>query len=161
MIVKSVDGIFKSPIGNVIVNVTEKGVSEISFSDDAVACKEKESAILAACLAQLAEYFDGVRSEFTVPLDLNGTLFQLSVWRALLQIPYGETNSYGGIAAAIGKPKAVRAVGGANHNNPVSLIVPCHRVIGSDGSLTGYGGGLHRKRWLLDHEAKYRTGAKS
>ena len=90
-----------------------------------------------------------------MPLDLKGTPFQLSAWRALLQIPYGATSSYGGVAAAIGRPKAVRAVGGANHNNPVSLIVPCHRVIGSDGSLTGYGGGLHRKRWLLDHEAKY------
>ena len=160
MIVKRIDGIFKSPIGDLVVTVTEKGVSGIHFSDDAVACEAKQSAILTACLAQLAEYFGGVRAEFSVPLDLNGTPFQLDVWRALLQIPYGATSSYGGVAAAIGKPKAVRAVGGANHNNPVSIIVPCHRVIGSDGGLTGYGGGLHRKRWLLDHEAKYRDGAR-
>ena len=79
----------------------------------------------------------------------------MKVWRALLQIPYGETSTYGRIAAAVGSSKAVRAVGGANHNNPVSIIVPCHRVIGSDGGLTGYGGGLHRKRWLLEHEAKH------
>ena len=150
----SVSGIFKSPIGNLVVHVTEKGVSEISFSDEAVECEAKENAILAACLTQLAEYFDGVREEFSVPLDLNGTPFQLAVWRALMQIPYGATAGYGDVAAAIGRPKAARAVGGANHNNPVSIIVPCHRVIGSDGSLTGYGGGLHRKRWLLDHEAK-------
>ena len=157
MILSGMTGVFKSPIGNVVVNVTEKGVSEISFSDAKAEYEAKGNAILVACLAQLAEYFDGVRAEFSVPLDLNGTPFQLAVWRALLQIPYGETASYGGIAAAIGRPRAVRAVGGANHNNPVSLIVPCHRVIGSDGSLTGYGGGLHRKQWLLDHEAKYRN----
>ena len=158
---KSDCGIFKSPIGDLVVNVTERGVSGISFLDEKVIYEEKRSAVLTACLAQLAEYFDGVRAEFSVPLDLNGTPFQLSVWRALLQIPYGETASYGGVAAAIGRPRAVRAVGGANHNNPVSIIVPCHRVIGSDGNLTGYGGGLHRKRWLLDHETKYRDGEKS
>ena len=159
--VKSACGIFKSPIGDLVVNVTERGVSEIYFSDEAAASEAKESAILTACLAQLAEYFDGVRAEFSVPLDLKGTPFQLDVWRVLLQIQYGATASYGGVAAAIGRPKAVRAVGGANHNNPVSIIVPCHRVIGSDGSLTGYGGGLHRKRWLLDHEAKYKDDALS
>jgi methylated-DNA-[protein]-cysteine S-methyltransferase len=141
-----------------VVGVTERGVSKIYFSDEPASYEENRNAILSACLTQLAEYFDGVRAEFSVPLDLNGTPFQLDVWRALLQIPCGATSSYGGVARAIGRPKAVRAVGGANHNNPVSIIVPCHRVIGSDGGLTGYGGGLHRKRWLLDHETKYREG---
>ncbi|MDR1965131.1 MAG: methylated-DNA--[protein]-cysteine S-methyltransferase, partial [Synergistaceae bacterium] len=99
----------------------------------------------------------GGRRAFDVPLDLKGTDFQMSVWRALLLIPYGRTSSYGSIASALGRPKAVRAVGGANHRNPVSIIVPCHRVIGHDGGLTGYGGGLWRKQWLLDHESKRAT----
>jgi methylated-DNA-[protein]-cysteine S-methyltransferase len=148
-------GVYRSPIGDVVVGATERGVSELNFSDAPVMGGSKSNAILDACLSQLREYFEGARTEFSVPLDLTGTEFQMSVWRALLMIPYGKTSSYGGIAAAIGRPKAVRAVGGANHHNPVSIIVPCHRVIGSDGGLTGYGGGLHRKRWLLDHEAKY------
>ena len=151
-----ISGVFSSPIGDLVVSVTEKGVSKIYFSDEPVVFEAKQNEILSACLTQMAEYFDGTRPEFSVPLDLEGTPFRMAVWRALLQIPYGATSSYGGVAAAIGKPKAVRAVGGANHNNPVSIIVPCHRVIGSDGGLTGYGGGLHGKRWLLDHEAKYR-----
>ena len=151
-------GVYRSPIGDVVVSVTERGGSAINFSDEPASCDSGSSAILDACLSQLGEYFAGARTEFSVPLDLAGTEFQMSVWRALLLIPYGVTSSYGGIAAAIGRPKAVRAVGGANHNNPVSIIVPCHRVIGSDGGLTGYGGGLHRKRWLLDHEAAHMKG---
>jgi len=157
MTVNCISGVFGSPIGDLVVSVTERGVSKIHFSDEPVAFETGRNEVLTACLAQLAEYFDGARLEFSVPLDLEGTPFRLAVWRALLQIPYGATSSYGGVAAAIGKPKAVRAVGGANHNNPVSIIVPCHRVIGSDGGLTGYGGGLHRKQWLLDHEARYRV----
>jgi methylated-DNA-[protein]-cysteine S-methyltransferase len=101
----------------------------------------------------LDEYFGGGRSSFDIPLDISGTPFQMSVWRALLLIPYGTTWSYGRLAAQIGRPKASRAVGGANHNNPVSIIVPCHRVIGSNGSMTGYGGGIWRKEWLLAHES--------
>jgi len=147
-------GVFRSPIGDVAVKVTEHGVAELNFSDDPVLSEPAENAILRTCLAQLEEYFLGTRKEFSLPLDLRGTEFQMGVWRALTLIKYGETSTYGKIASSIGRPKAVRAVGGANHNNPVSIIVPCHRVIGSDGSLTGYGGGLHRKRWLLDHESK-------
>jgi methylated-DNA-[protein]-cysteine S-methyltransferase len=152
--------ILRSPIGNVVVKATAKGVSEAYFSDEGIERESEGNAILNACLLQLEEYFNGARREFSVPLDLRGTEFRLGVWRALLQIPYGKTSSYGRIAATIGKPKASRAVGGANHNNPVSIIVPCHRVVGSDGGLTGYGGGLDRKRWLLDHEAKYRERTK-
>ena len=103
--------------------------------------------------SQLGEYFDGTRREFDVPLALAGNEFELRVWGALLEIGYGETASYGAIAARIGAPSAARAVGLANGRNPVAVIVPCHRVIGADGSLTGYGGGLERKRLLLDLEA--------
>ena len=105
---------------------------------------------------QLDEYFSGERKKFDLPLRPNGTKFQLADWMALQEIPYGETVSYGDIARAIGKPKAFRAVGMANHNNPISIIVPCHRVIGSDGKLTGYGGGLEIKRYLLDLEQKWK-----
>ena len=103
-------------------------------------------------VAELEQYFAGSLRDFTVPIKLHGTPFQLAVWQELLKIPYGETRSYKDIALAIGKPKATRAVGGANHNNPISIIVPCHRVIASDGSLGGYGGGLDIKQWLLELE---------
>jgi methylated-DNA-[protein]-cysteine S-methyltransferase len=101
---------------------------------------------------QLEEYFDGSRREFDVELDLRGSPFQVEVWTALRAIPYGVTTSYASIARAVGRPAAVRAVGAANGRNPISIIVPCHRVIGADGSLTGYGWGVDRKAWLLDHE---------
>jgi methylated-DNA-[protein]-cysteine S-methyltransferase len=101
---------------------------------------------------QLTEYFAGARREFDLPLRLQGTAFQQRVWRELTEIPFGETWSYGQLARRINKPSASRAVGLANGQNPVSIVVPCHRVIGADGSLTGYGGGLERKSWLLAHE---------
>lgn len=101
---------------------------------------------------QLTAYFDGARHTFELPLAPTGTRFQKTVWRALEAIPYGEAISYGELARRIGKPGAARAVGLANGRNPISIIVPCHRVIGADGSLTGYGGGIERKRWLLGHE---------
>ncbi len=104
---------------------------------------------------QLAEYFAGTRQEFELPLHASGTEFQTRVWRALCDIPYGETTSYGKTAAAVGAPDAARAVGLANGQNPISIVVPCHRVVGANGSLTGYGGGLDAKRWLLAHEATH------
>jgi methylated-DNA-[protein]-cysteine S-methyltransferase len=107
----------------------------------------------AAVRAQLSEYFSGHRSRFDVPLVMTGSAFERRVWSALLKIPYGESTSYGEIARRIGEPGAARAVGVANARNPIAVIVPCHRVIGADGSLTGYGGGLPRKRFLLDLEA--------
>jgi len=103
-------------------------------------------------ISELGEYFAGKRREFTLPLDLRGTDFQLACWRALLAIPYGEMRSYADIARAIGKPKAFRAVGMANNRNPIAIVVPCHRVIASDGTLCGYGGGLDVKRKLLELE---------
>jgi methylated-DNA-[protein]-cysteine S-methyltransferase len=107
---------------------------------------------LSATLRQLTEYFAGTRREFDLPLRLQGTSFQTRVWHELGEIPYGQTWSYGQLARRIANPSASRAVGLANGRNPVSIVVPCHRVIGADGSLTGYGGGLERKRWLLAHE---------
>jgi methylated-DNA-[protein]-cysteine S-methyltransferase len=108
-------------------------------------------------VAQLGAYFAGELTDFDVTLRLEGTVFQQRVWNALLEIPYGETRSYGELAKCIGRPEAPRAVGLANGRNPIAVIVPCHRVIGSDGSLTGYGGGLHRKRALLEHERDRRV----
>jgi methylated-DNA-[protein]-cysteine S-methyltransferase len=113
----------------------------------------------ATVAAQLTAYFAGELTEFDVPLNLHGTPFQRRVWTALQDIPYGETTSYGELAAELGNPSASRAVGLANGRNPVGVIVPCHRVVGSTGSLTGYGGGLDRKRYLLDFERKTRTRA--
>lgn len=106
---------------------------------------------------QLREYFAGTRLEFDLTLGARGTDVQKSVWHQLSEIPFGETRTYGEIAKIIGKPNASRAVGSANGRNPISIIVPCHRVIGSDGSLTGFGGGIERKRWLLAHEARVKS----
>jgi methylated-DNA-[protein]-cysteine S-methyltransferase len=113
-----------------------------------------DAAPLAAAASQLAEYFAGQRTQFDLPIEMAGTDFQRRVWAALREIPYGETVSYGELARDLGKAAASRAVGLANGKNPVSIIVPCHRVVGSDGSLTGYGGGLDRKRFLLDLEQR-------
>ena len=119
-----------------------------------------ETPLLQEAEEQLNEYFAGARREFDLPLAPKGTPFQKAVWAEMCRIPYGETRTYGQLAQAIGSPKAVRAVGLANGANPVGVVVPCHRVIGSDGSLTGYGGGLERKRWLLTHEgASFRAAA--
>ena len=108
-----------------------------------------------AAVQQILEYFAGTRKTFTVPLHAPGTEFQQRVWEALRQIPFGEIRSYGEIATAIGEPKAVRAVGTANGMNRIAILIPCHRVIGADGALTGYGGGLWRKDWLLQHEREH------
>jgi methylated-DNA-[protein]-cysteine S-methyltransferase len=109
---------------------------------------------LRPAVTQIEEYFAGHRTRFDLPLAPRGTAFQRAVWRALTRIPYGETASYGDIARAIGKPAASRAIGGANHRNPIAIVIPCHRVIGADGSMTGYGGGLPRKQRLLALEAR-------
>ncbi|MFB4300302.1 methylated-DNA--[protein]-cysteine S-methyltransferase [Actinomadura sp. NTSP31] len=116
-----------------------------------------DAAPFAAAAEQLAAYFAGDLTDFDLPLNLRGTPFQGRVWAALREIPYGETITYGELAVELGKPSASRAVGLANGKNPVGVIVPCHRVVGSTGSLTGYGGGLDRKRYLLDFERKTRT----
>jgi methylated-DNA-[protein]-cysteine S-methyltransferase len=113
---------------------------------------ERDRSAFAGTIAQLQEYFDGRRTTFDVPLDMHGTPFERRVWQALQDIPYGETTSYGVIAQRVGQPSAARAVGLANGRNPIAVIVPCHRVIGANGTLTGYGGGLERKQLLLELE---------
>ena len=116
---------------------------------------ERDDASFEGAIRQLQEYFDGRRLTFEIPLAPDGTEFQRRVWMALRDIPFAQTVSYGDIAREIGNPKGVRAVGLANGRNPISIIVPCHRVSGSNGALTGYGGGIDRKRWLLEHEARH------
>lgn len=150
-------GYYDSPIGLIEIAGVDQAITALRFVE---ARQESflSTAVIEMALAQLAEYFSaprhpaGPRRRFDLPLDLHGTPFQQRVWRQLLEIPYGQTASYADIARALGDPKLVRAVGVANSKNPVAIIVPCHRVIGSDGSLTGYGGGLWRKEWLLKHE---------
>lgn len=140
-----------SPVGTLTLAATDAGLCRADFTPDDAPDPAVPPA-LRPVAEQLAEYFAGTRRVFDLPLDLQGTDFHRSVWRALLDIPFGVTRSYADIAEAIGNPKAVRAVGLANGRNPVSIVVPCHRVIGADGSLTGYGGGVDRKRALLAHE---------
>jgi methylated-DNA-[protein]-cysteine S-methyltransferase len=146
---------FKSPIGNIEISGSNEGITRVDFIDS----QEVSSVvpdILFECVKQLNEYFKGTRKEFTLKLFLDGTKFQKQVWRKLIDIPYGETVSYGALALSVFNPKAVRAVGGANHNNKISIIIPCHRVIAKNGKLTGYAGGLWRKEWLLEHEKQYK-----
>jgi methylated-DNA-[protein]-cysteine S-methyltransferase len=148
----------KTPIGWLEVRAEADAIVSVNFIQDPgegvrTATEAKPfPPVLKACLAQLAEYFRGERMTFNVPLRLGGTPFRERVWAALLRVPYGRTTTYGDLATAVGSTRASRAVGGANHHNPVSIIVPCHRVVGSNGGLVGYGGGLWRKEWLLGHE---------
>ena len=148
---------YESPIGFLEIKGSEAGVPAVEFVDargprSGRGGKGPLPAALADCLAQLEEYFLGDRRTFSVKLDLRGTDFQKKVWKELRSVGFGKTTTYKAIARAVGNPAGTRAVGGANHRNPVSIIVPCHRVVGSDGRLTGYGGGLWRKDWLLRHE---------
>lgn len=147
-----------SPIGELLVLGDGSAVHSVLMNGDGEFDARKstltrDQTAYADALAQLAEYFAGERSSFELDLQPAGTEFQQAVWMALREIPFGETRSYGQIAAAVGRPKAARAVGSANNKNPIAVIVPCHRVIGAGGALVGYAGGLERKTWLLDHEA--------
>lgn len=150
---------FESPIGELLLAGTADELSMIGFPKGAMRRDPEPDWIyneeaFAKAREQLAEYFSGERKDFDLPLSLSGTDFQVSVLKALLEIPYGETRSYGAIAKRIGRPRAVRAVGAANGRNPITIIVPCHRVIGSSGDLTGFGGGLDTKEALLRLEAE-------
>lgn len=141
----------QSPIGLIEVGATDAALVSLYFVET-IRQPAASSPILTAVIEQLAQYFAGTRTTFTLPLHFVGTAFQQRVWQQLLTVPYGKTVPYQAIANALGNPKAVRAVGAANGQNPISLIAPCHRIIGSNGALTGYGGGLWRKEWLLKHE---------
>lgn len=154
--------VFSTPLGNYRLTYTSFVILALDRSPDAPILDPSPSDVIArAAIKQLREYFDGLRQIFTLPLDPHGTEFQRRVWKALCEIPYGETRSYAEIASAVGNPKACRAVGLANHRNPISILIPCHRVIGADGSLVGYGGGLNIKRSLLELEQRVlSTGSK-
>lgn len=136
----------ETPIGPLTLQADEAAVTAIRFGAGGA---QDTSPLLDAAEAQLREYFAGARRTFDLPLAPHGTAFQQRVWAALRAIPYGETRTYGELAAAIGSPNASRAVGMANHRNPISIVIPCHRVIGANGTLTGYAGGLEVKRKLL------------
>lgn len=149
----------KSPVGELKLVASDKGLAAILWEDDNprrvrlnITGENRRHPVLMETERQLTEYFAGKRKSFTVPLDFAGTDFQKSVWQALLKIPFGQTRSYGEIAKSLGNAKAVRAVGAANGKNPISIIAPCHRVIGSTGKLTGFAGGLEVKARLLDLE---------
>jgi len=151
---------YKAPIGVLTVVGSDLGIRYVLFSNDAhpkplerlhISDTDIHDSVNNA-ITQLDEYFVGSRRDFELPLDLQGTEFQVAAWNALADIPYGRTASYGQQAASIGRPKAVRAIGGANGRNPVAIVLPCHRIVGADGSLTGFGGGIEVKKWLLDHE---------
>jgi methylated-DNA-[protein]-cysteine S-methyltransferase len=141
---------YSSPLGAITVSSNGAAVVEVGF------CSPTSSSdscpIAHHAVQQLHEYFSGKRQHFELPLAPSGTAFQQRVWRALLTVPYGQTASYKDIASQLGDVNAVRAVGMANSRNPIAIIIPCHRIIGTDGSLTGYAGGLDKKQWLLQHE---------
>lgn len=142
----------KTPLGICKIIGSKQGVSEISILDEAVEVSLKIPDYLQECVNQLEEYFYGNRKIFELQLDYSGTDFQKSVWQSLTTIPYGKTSTYLKQARLLGDEKAIRAVATANGKNPFWIVLPCHRVVGSDGSLTGYAGGIWRKKWLLEHE---------
>lgn len=148
-----------SPLGVFEFKASEKGITQAIFSGEKK-IPSKASDITDCCKEQLLEYFAGKRQVFDVPLDPQGTKFQKLVWVCLSQIAFGKVLTYLDIAKRVNKPKGSQAVGGANGRNPISIIVPCHRVIGSSGSLTGYAGGIERKLWLLNHEGVEIKGSK-
>jgi methylated-DNA-[protein]-cysteine S-methyltransferase len=151
-----------SPVGRLQLVASDAGLRAILWPEDEASgrislpgAEENPShPVLQKATQQLNEYFAGTRRDFDVPLDLQGTPFQLKTWAALCEIPFAQTRTYAEQARLIGNPKAVRAVGGANGRNPISIIVPCHRIIGSDGKLTGFAGSIEMKKWLLDFERK-------
>ncbi len=146
---------YKSPIGWVRIVGVDHGIVSLGFFDEGPPAVFSIPPSIKECVEELDGYFKGKLREFSIALDIDGTDFQKTVWAQVLRIPFGRTSSYKGIAAQIGKPKAVRAVGNANGRNKIPIIIPCHRVVGSSGNLTGYGGGLWRKEWLLNHEQKF------
>ncbi|MDE6607001.1 MAG: methylated-DNA--[protein]-cysteine S-methyltransferase [Lachnospiraceae bacterium] len=145
-------GYYKSPLGMICIEEKEGSIAGLYFVKSIDEKETTENETIEEAKRQLEEYFSGRRREFTLPVRLEGTDFQVKVWRALQTIPYGETRSYGDIAKQIGNPKAARAIGNANNKNHILLLVPCHRVIGADGSLVGFGSGLDVKKYLLELE---------
>jgi len=154
--------LYDAPLGPLYIESEGDAIVEILFYPDERPKFKREiitttdTDVLRACVEELNAYFAGQLQKFSVPLKPAGTDFRMRVWKALCDIPYGETISYKELAEAISNPKAIRAVGGANHHNPISIIIPCHRVIGANGTLVGYGGGLDKKKFLLGLEQQYK-----
>ncbi len=143
-----------SPLGILKLQAAAEGLCEVAYEEgEEISISQTIPDELQAAVFQLGEYFEGKRREFSLKLSPQGTAFQKRVWNKLLAIPFGKTATYQEMAQALGDPKTIRAAASANGRNPIAIIIPCHRVIGSDGSLTGYAGGLHRKKWLLEHES--------
>ncbi|HCE55350.1 MAG: methylated-DNA--[protein]-cysteine S-methyltransferase [Lutibacter sp.] len=143
---------YKTPIGTAKIVGDENGISAVTVIDDDLETSIEIPKILQDCVQQLTEYFNGSRSKFDLKLNPQGTDFQKKVWKELLNVPFGKTRTYLEQTKQLGDVKAIRAVASANGKNPIWIIIPCHRIIGSDGSLTGYAGGIWRKKWLLEHE---------
>ncbi|WP_294733733.1 methylated-DNA--[protein]-cysteine S-methyltransferase [uncultured Flavobacterium sp.] len=141
-----------TPLGIATIEGDADGITKITILEEKVIVSDSAPTVLQQAVTELQEYFEGKRNNFTFKINPQGTDFQKKVWQALLKIPFGTTTSYQKLSIALGDVKAIRAVASANGKNPLWIVVPCHRVIGSDGSLTGYAGGLWRKKWLLDHE---------
>lgn len=148
--------IIKSPLGFTKITGDDEGIQSVTVLNSEEKITDIIPIELEDCIMQLQEYFEGSRKQFQLKLNPQGTNFQKKVWKQLEQIPYGKTQSYLELSKQLGDVKAIRAVANANGKNPISIIIPCHRVIGSNGSLTGYAGGLHRKKWLLEHESPYK-----
>lgn len=159
---KLFSGSMRSPVGEIVVIAGDRGVRHVMFSPDGLprgineddVSRRPSHPVVAAALGQLRGYFAGTRTSFDLPLDLRGTDFQVAAWKALAKVRYAGTASYAQQAASIGRPTATRAIGAANGRNPVAIVLPCHRIVGADGSLTGFAGGLDVKKWLLDHEQR-------
>jgi methylated-DNA-[protein]-cysteine S-methyltransferase len=146
------NAIIKTVLGFTEIVGDENGISKIHVFDEEQKVSKKIPIVLQEAVTQIEEYFEGKRTSFTFKINPKGTEFQQKVWKELLAIPYGKTSSYQELSIKLGDVKAIRAVANANGKNPLWIVIPCHRVIGSDGSLTGYAGGLWRKKWLLEHE---------
>ena len=154
---------YQSPLGQLKIQGTTNCITNVSFQDEPVAQNpaEEVSALVTDCVEQMIQYFNGDRKVFDLPLDQSGSVFQQNVWTELMAIPFGKTISYIQLAIKRGDPKATRAVASANGRNNIAIIIPCHRVIGANRALTGYAGGIWRKKWLLDHEARISYGVQS
>ncbi|MFL5774354.1 MAG: methylated-DNA--[protein]-cysteine S-methyltransferase [Flavisolibacter sp.] len=149
---------YSSPVGLLKIQCSDKHIKTVLFTNDEIELVNHNHRLLQLCGRQLDEYFNGKRKNFTLPINQDGTPFQMKVWELLYEIPYGKTISYNELAKRYGDLKAIRAVASANGKNNLAIIVPCHRVIGSNQMLIGYTGGLSKKKWLLDHEAKHHHG---
>ena len=147
------EAFLNSPLGTLVIQGDESGLQRVEFLDEKIPQSEKIPVVLEDAVSQLSDYFEGKRKTFDLKLNPQGTDFQKRVWLQLAQIPFGKTTSYLQMAKDLGDPKVIRAAASANGKNPIAIIIPCHRVIGSDNSMTGYAGGIWRKKWLLEHES--------